>query len=51
MIHLLRESSISAVIDYPGGLEAIPKRNIAALRKLGLTAMRAKLKDLEIDTE
>ena len=51
MLHLLRESSVSAVVDYPGGLEAIPKRNIAALRKLGLTTMRAKLKDLEMGTE
>lgn len=49
MLHLLREESITAVNEAPDELLEIPRRNIETLRKLGLEAMRQKLKAIEDD--
>jgi hypothetical protein len=46
MLHLLREESVTRVQDYPGGLDAIPARNIEKLRELGRDVMVAKLKNI-----
>lgn len=40
MLHLLREDSLSAAIDAHGDTEAIPERNKAVLRELGLHGWR-----------
>ncbi|MSU79291.1 MAG: DUF1415 domain-containing protein [Gemmataceae bacterium] len=39
MLHLLREESVSAIADDEEKLLAIPERNIATLRALGLSGM------------
>ncbi len=44
MLHLLREESVTEVSGDPDFLEAIPQRNIDALRKLGRAAMVARLR-------
>jgi hypothetical protein len=44
MLHLLREESVTAVNENPEEMLEIPRRNIEALRKLGLEAMQRKLK-------
>jgi uncharacterized protein len=46
MLHLLREESVTRVQDYPGGLDAIPERNIQKLRQLGRDAILEKLKNI-----
>ncbi len=43
MLHLLRESSVSAVNDDPEKLLDIPRRNLETLRRLGLAQVRAML--------
>src|SRR5262245_14346679 len=47
MLHLLREASIAAVAGDPDALRAIPRRNVATLRSLGLEKMREKLRAIE----
>ena len=47
MLHLLREASISAVAGDENELLAIPRRNIATLRALGLEKVRQMLKAIE----
>ena len=44
MLHLLKEDSFTWVADYPGGLDAIPERNIETLRALGRDAILARLR-------
>jgi uncharacterized protein len=44
VLHLLREVSITELADDPELLDAIPKRNIATLRKLGRVEMLARLR-------
>lgn len=44
MLHLLREESVTRMQDYPGGLDAIPGRNIEKLRQLGRDAILEKLR-------
>ncbi|MDA9884700.1 DUF1415 domain-containing protein [Burkholderiaceae bacterium] len=41
MLHLLREDSLTEAIDAFGDTEAIPERNKAALRELGLAGWQA----------
>lgn len=43
LLHLLREASISRVLDQGADPEAICRRNIATLRVLGLDGLRQKL--------
>jgi uncharacterized protein len=43
MLHLLREASISAAATAADDLLDIPRRNIAALRRLGSTELRTRL--------
>jgi hypothetical protein len=47
MLHLLREESVSAVAGDPDALLAIPRRNVEALRGLGIEKVRARLKAAE----
>ncbi len=47
MLHLLREESISAIAEDEARLLAIPERNIAMLRALGLSAMLQKLAEIK----
>lgn len=47
MLHLLREESISAVADDPDELLEIPQRNVETLKRLGLTKILEKLKEIE----
>lgn len=44
MLHLLREASVTEVASDPAAMAAIPRRNIAALRRLGRAEMRARLR-------
>jgi hypothetical protein len=46
MLHLLREESVSEVAEDEEFLEQIPERNMETLRKLGVKAMRAKMKEI-----
>lgn len=39
MLHLLREASVSRVNDDPSKVAEIPKRNMATLRRLGLSGL------------
>ncbi len=48
MLHLLREESISAVNDDSDEMLEIPRRNIETLTKLGLDAIRQRLKAIEL---
>ncbi len=43
MLHLLREESITRVAGDPEELAAIPERNVATLRRLGLDEIRRRL--------
>ena len=43
MLHLLREDSVTAVADDEEELLAIPRRNVATLRGLGIDKVRKKL--------
>lgn len=43
MLHLLREDSVTEVADNPDFLAGIPDRNIETLRRLGLSAVLARL--------
>lgn len=45
MLHLLREASISRIVDGGADLEAIPERNQQRLRGLGLDALLKLLQD------
>ena len=47
MLHLLREASISEVAGDGNELLAIPPRNIATLRALGLEKVRNMLKAID----
>ena len=49
MLHLLRESSITQVAGDEAELLAIPERNIATLRGLGLEKVLESLKEIKID--
>lgn len=40
MLHLLREASVEKAIAYYGDTEAIPKRNLATLRELGVKKIK-----------
>lgn len=44
MLHLLREESITAVVDNPDVPSDIPERNIDTLRKLGKAKLQALLR-------
>ena len=44
MLHLLREASITAVAGDPAELLAIPRRNVATLRSVGLAKLREHLR-------
>jgi hypothetical protein len=48
MLHLLREDSISEVSNDPEALEAIPKRNVELLRRMGLAAVRKRLREMSL---
>ena len=50
MLHLLRESSISAVADDEEALLEIPERNVETLRALGREGILARLRDNEGST-
>lgn len=43
MLHVLREESLARAIAYYGNTEAIPNHNMAYLRKLGLSEVKATL--------
>ncbi|MBA4067913.1 MAG: DUF1415 domain-containing protein [Isosphaera sp.] len=43
MLHLLREDSVSAVNDDPEKVAEIPRRNVEALRRLGLKKVLGRL--------
>jgi len=45
MLHLLREASVEAAIDSVGDTDAIVERNMARLRELGWTGLKALSKD------
>lgn len=45
MLHLIREASIEQVLQHYPEPEAIPQRNIALTRQLGLTYLRKLLSD------
>lgn len=45
MLHLLREASISRIVDAGADVEAIPERNQQRLRELGRDALRKLLQD------
>ena len=52
MLHLLREASVTAVADDVEALRAIPRRNIATMRGLGLADVLRRLERLnDRDTE
>lgn len=46
LLHLLREESLSRAIDSHPDPDAIPDRNIALLKRLGLERIRSMLTDL-----
>ncbi|GAB4420515.1 MAG: DUF1415 domain-containing protein [Bacteroidia bacterium] len=43
MLHLLREDSVSRAVAFFAGVEQIPRRNIARLRKMGVPALETLL--------
>lgn len=45
LLHLLREDEVSRAVDAHPDVEAIPERNVAHFRALGLEAVRALLDD------
>lgn len=44
MLHLLREESVTEVAGDPAALEAIPRRNVETLRRLGMAGVLARLR-------
>ncbi|MFM2485399.1 DUF1415 domain-containing protein [Celerinatantimonas yamalensis] len=43
MLHLLREASLEQAIEHYGDTNAIPERNVALLKEMGLTKLQALL--------
>jgi len=51
MLHLLREESISKVAADSDELLEIPKRNVAALRRIGREEMKKLLNSMTPETQ
>ena len=47
MLHLLREESVSKAVEHYPGIDSIPDKNIANLRALGISAIKARWNELK----